>query len=146
VAPDRYLTAIDLESGNEIWRSSRFQVREAIGISKDGHTVFARTMQDTVIAIRTAPDTMAVEWLSDAGFGYDFAACMLIEDQEEVVFGTKNGLLIALGRHDGGVRWKRKVGVTAIATPVPTEAGILVSDLDGCVALIDRDHIASDRH
>ena len=138
VAPDRFMTALQLATGREIWRSPRYQVREAIGISADNRTVFARTMQDTVIAVRAAADTMAVEWLTDAGFGYDFAACMLIEDQGEVLFGTKNGLLLALDRADGHLLWQRKVGVTALATPVPAPGGLLVSDLDGKVVRLKR--------
>ena len=138
VAPDRFMTALETATGREVWRSQRFQVREAIGVSADGRTVFARTMRDTVIAIRADPDTMALEWLTDAGFGYDIAACMLIDDEGEIVFGTKNGLVIALDRTDGRVRWKRKIGVTVLATPVPAAGRLLLSDLDGKVVALDR--------
>jgi outer membrane protein assembly factor BamB len=138
VAPDRFMTALDGATGRKVWRSKRFQVREAIGVSSDGKTVFARTMRDTVVALRTDADSLAVEWLTDAGFGYDIAPCMLVEDRGEVIFGTKNGLVIALGRNDGRVLWERKIGVTVVATPVPTKWGILVSDLDGRVVILEK--------
>jgi outer membrane protein assembly factor BamB len=76
---------------------------------------------------------MALEWVTDAGFGYDIAPCMLIEDQGKVIVGTKNGLVFALDRADGRVLWRRKVGVTVLATPVIVPGGLLVSDLDGRV-------------
>ena len=138
VAPDRFMTALDAATGRKVWRSKRFQVREAIGISSDGETVFARTMRDTVVALRTDADSLSVEWLTHPGFGYDIAPCMLIEDRGEVIFGTKNGLVIALDRNDGRVLWQHKIGVTVVATPVPAMGGILVSDLDGRVVMLEK--------
>lgn len=35
VAPDHYLTALDIHSGKELWRSNEATVRESIGISED---------------------------------------------------------------------------------------------------------------
>ena len=32
VAPDRFMTALDLKTGKEIWRTNRHQVRESMGI------------------------------------------------------------------------------------------------------------------
>jgi len=133
VAPDRAMTALDAVTGRELWRSKRYQVREAIGISDDGQAVFARTMRDTVIAVRTDADTMAQEWVTDAGFGYDIAPCMLVGDQGKVIVGTKNGLVFALDRTDGRKLWCRKIGVTVLATPVIVPGGLLLSDLDGRV-------------
>jgi outer membrane protein assembly factor BamB/predicted phosphodiesterase len=138
VAPDRFMTALDEATGRQLWRSKRYQVREALGISSDRKTVFARTMRDTVIAVRADADTMEMEWLTDAGFGYDIAPCMLIEDEGEVIFGTKNGLVIALERTTGTLRWKHKIGVTVVATPVPVPGGLLVTDLDGRVVRLER--------
>ena len=63
---------------------------------------------------------------------------MLIEGQGEVLFGTKNGLLVSLDRADGHLRWQRKLGVTALATPVPAPGGVLLSDLDGKVVRLER--------
>ena len=96
-------------------------------------------MRDTVIAVRAEADSLEVEWLVDAGFGYDIAACMLLEDKGEVIFGTKNGLVIALDRKEGRVRWKRKIGVTVVATPVPAGEGLVVADLDGRVVFLAQD-------
>ncbi len=36
-APDRSLTAIDIETGKALWRTNEATVRESIGISEDGN-------------------------------------------------------------------------------------------------------------
>ena len=48
-APDRKLTAIDIETGNQLWRTGKYQVRETVGISEDGNNFFIRTMNDTIL-------------------------------------------------------------------------------------------------
>lgn len=140
VAPDRYMTALDAASGRQVWRSRRYMVREAVGRSADGRTVFARTMRDTVVAVKAAPDSLEAEWVTNAGFGYDIAPCMPVERAGEVVVGTKNGLVLGLDRRDGKVLWKRKIGVTVVATPAAVPAGLLLADLDGRVVLLERTH------
>ena len=50
-APDRKLTALDIETGTELWRTSKYQVRETVGMSEDGNKLFIRTMNDTILAL-----------------------------------------------------------------------------------------------
>lgn len=136
VAPDRFMTAVDAATGRTVWRTNRFQVREAIGLTADRRSVVVRTMRDTVAALATEPDTAAVHWITNAGFGYDIAPAMPAEHGGEVVVGTKNGLVLGLDREDGRVRWRRKIGVTVVATPAVLPDGLLLSDLDGRIVLL----------
>ena len=39
-APDRKLTAIDIESGNQLWRTGKYKVRETVGLSEDRSKTF----------------------------------------------------------------------------------------------------------
>jgi len=136
-APDRYMTAIDAETGKTVWRSNRYQVRETVGISEDGHRVYARCMTDTVVALSSSSSSLSVLWATPCGYGYDIDPSMPIEKDGVVFFGTKNGLVIALDAKTGHVLWKHRVGETIVHTPVPLEARcVLVSDLDGRLSLI----------
>lgn len=54
VAPDRYMTAIDIATGKTLWRNNDATVRESIGISADGKWVYGKTMQDTIVAYNTS--------------------------------------------------------------------------------------------
>ena len=53
-APDRYFTCLDAETGAEVWRTKEYKVRETVGLSEDGKTVYSKCMWDTVVAISTS--------------------------------------------------------------------------------------------
>ncbi len=136
-APDRYLTAIDAASGATIWRLNQFAVRETVGISGDGACVYVRTTTDNVVAFAASGAKPEVLWTSNCGYGYDIDPSMPIEKDGMVFFGTKNGLVYALEGRTGTVRWKYKIGVTVVNTPVPLNAReVLVTDLDGRIMLL----------
>ena len=43
------MTAIDAETGRQIWRTSNYMVRESIGISEDQSRFYVRAMQDSIL-------------------------------------------------------------------------------------------------
>jgi len=136
-APDRYLTALDAATGAAIWRTNQFAVRETVGTSKDGSRVYARCTTDNVIAVSTSGTQPEVLWNSNCGYGYDIDPSMPVEKDGTVFFGTKNGMVYALEGRNGAVRWKYRIGVTVVNTPVPVSAKqVLVTDLDGRIMLI----------
>ena len=137
VAPDRFMTAIDNQTGQTIWRSNRFRVRETIGLSEDRKRVYARTMQDTLLAISAFSEQYKVLWADDYQFGYDIASSMIAEKDGVVYVVTKNGLILSLNGNDGRLRWKYKVGNALLNTPLPIDVHqVVLTDLDGNVFLL----------
>lgn len=140
VAPDRYMTAIDAESGETVWRTNRYKVRESIGISEDGKTVFARCMEDTVVAFSTLSEEPKLRWTSHCGYGYDIDPCMPVEKDGLLFFGTKNGFVFALDSKTGDVKWQHRVGVALVNTVVPLDGHrVLLTDMDGRVMMLADD-------
>jgi outer membrane protein assembly factor BamB/predicted phosphodiesterase len=140
VAPDRRMTAINLATGREVWRTDRWAVRESIGLSEDGRRVYVRTTQDVIAAVSTAADTPEPVWETNAGFGYDINSAMLVEKDGVVFYGTKNGLLLALDAATGAVKWRHRVGVALLNTVTPLSASeVVVTDFDGRVSLVIAD-------
>jgi outer membrane protein assembly factor BamB/predicted phosphodiesterase len=138
VGPDRFMTAIDAQTGKTVWRSKRFQVRECVGISEDGQRVYARCMTDTVVAFSTTAPTQTTVWISACGYGYDIDPSMPIEHNGEVMFGTKNGLVYGLEATSGKVLWVHRIGVTVVNTPAIVDSHrLLVTDLDGSLTLLE---------
>jgi len=136
-APDRYLTAIDAASGTPVWRTNQFAVREMIGISQNRARIYARCTTDTVVALSTTASNPEVLWSANCGYGYDIDPSMPVEKDGTVFFGTKNGMVYALDARTGAVRWKYRMGVTVVNTPVAINSRqALVTDLDGRVTLI----------
>jgi outer membrane protein assembly factor BamB len=114
VAPDRYMTAIDIASGKEIWRTSRHQVRESMGGSPDGSLIFAKLMNDTVIAVSASENFPKTIWAVNAGFGYEHNPCPLLATNELVIAATRNGILVAIDPKTRSIVWKYKAGNSSV--------------------------------
>lgn len=117
--PERAMTAIDLNSGRQLWRTYQSKVRESIGLSKDGRRIYVKTMQDSIVCYAADGKAPRELWATDCGFGYEHARVMLVE-KDGVAFATnKDGLVIALDGKTGRLLWKHKIGNTVINTVVP---------------------------
>jgi outer membrane protein assembly factor BamB len=146
VAPDRQMTAIEAESGRQIWRTGKYQVRESIGLSEDASRVYVRTMNDHFHAFATGKLEPEEVWGRNAGFGYDINSGMLVEKEGVVFYGTKNGLLLALNGATGEILWQHKLGTGVMNTVLPiSKRFVLVTDFDGNVALIENSRVNSTR-
>ena len=114
VAPDRYMTAIDLATGKEIWRTNLHQVRESMGASPDGSVVYAKLMNDTVIAISSSGNLPKTEWTVNAGFGYEHNPCPVTATDKLVIAATRNGMLVAIDTETRKIVWKYKAGNSSV--------------------------------
>ena len=112
-------------------------MRETVGVSKDGRRVYARCINDTVVAVSASALKPEVLWTIDCGYGYDIDPSMPVEKNGTVFFGTKNGMVYALDGRTGALRWKYRIGVTVVNTPVPISAQrVMFTDLDGRIVLL----------
>jgi glucose dehydrogenase len=137
-APDRYLTTIDIRSGQTLWRTNQIAVRESIGMSENGDLVYGKTMQDTIVAFRTQKDRPVVAWKLNAGNGYEHAPSMLIEKEGEVFFGTRNGVVYAIDPAKQQITWAFKIDNSMVNTVNPISAKqVIASTMDGKLCLIE---------
>lgn len=119
--PQRAMTAIDIETGNTVWRTFQSMVRETIGLSEDKERIYSKTLNDSIVCYSTKGDQPHKLWASNVGFGYEHAPSMQVE-KNGVVFGsTKEGLIFALEATTGKVLWKHKTGNSLISTVVPLD-------------------------
>ena len=118
--PQRAMTAIDIETGNTVWRTFQSMVRETIGLSEDKERIYSKTMNDSIVCYSKGDQPHKL-WASNVGFGYEHAPSMQVE-KNGVVFGsTKEGLIFALEATTGKVLWKHKTGNSLISTVVPLD-------------------------
>lgn len=132
-APDRYFTCLDAETGEQIWRTKEYKVRETVGMSEDGKTVYSKCMWDTIVAIHTTPHPIAnsplpiahseasptPRWVTHADFGYEHNPAMPLEKEGTLWVSTKNGLLLGMDAKTGEVLWRHKIGNSILNTPLP---------------------------
>ncbi len=136
-APDRKLTAIDIQSGIEVWRTGKYKVRETVGLSEDGEKLFIRTMNDTILALPVSDKLEKPLWITNCGFGYDISSAQIVEKDGVIFYATKNGMIYSLDSETGKILWQYKItnGFVNTIAPISKEE-IITTDFDGKVKLI----------
>jgi outer membrane protein assembly factor BamB len=138
VAPDRFLTAIDMNNGNTLWRNKEVSVRESIGISTDGKWLYFKTMSDGFAVFPTGRDAQTLAWKKDIGFGYEHVPNMPIEKAGKVYFGTKNGIVYCVDPYTREKLWRYRIDNSMVNTVNFSAANELVAaTMDGKVTLLD---------
>ena len=118
-APDRYFTCLDAETGEQVWRTKEYKVRETVGMSEDGKTVYSKCMWDTVVAMDATTKEPITRWVTHADFGYEHNPAMPLEKNGTLWVSTKNGLLLGMDAETGKVLWRHKIGNSILNTPLP---------------------------
>ncbi len=115
------MTALDEMTGREIWRTNQHQVRESMGTSPDGALVYAKLMNDTVIAVSTSESYPKTIWKVDAGFGYEHNPCPITATGRTVLIATRDGVLVAINAETKKILWKYKAGNSSVNKIVPAK-------------------------
>ncbi|MEO7310177.1 MAG: PQQ-binding-like beta-propeller repeat protein [Chitinophagaceae bacterium] len=138
VAPDRYLTALDATTGAALWRSNEAAVRESIGITSDGKWVVAKTMNDSIVAFATSREKQSPAWFVNCQYAYDHVPSQLVEKNGLLFFGTRIGVVYAVGSFTRQVAWAYKIDNSMVNTVrVIDGSHIVASTMDGKVVLLE---------
>ena len=136
VAPDRYLTAIDLQNGRTLWRTNESAVRESIGISEDGKTIYGKCMNDSVVAFSANSSFQKASWKINVGYGYEHVPSMLIEKDKRLFFGTRNGVVYSINLNHHTTDWSYKIDNSMVNTVRVFGHSLIASTMDGKVVLL----------
>jgi outer membrane protein assembly factor BamB len=139
VAPDRYMTVLDAENGNVIWRKKNNEehVRESMGLSSDSSLVYAKTMEGKLIGVSTSLPDMQITWHSDLGLNYEIAPTAIVEKENIIYVPSNSGLIVAVNR-DGSVLWKHKISNCLITSIVPVSQNkVIGTTMDGKVTCLE---------
>jgi outer membrane protein assembly factor BamB/predicted phosphohydrolase len=138
VAPDRHMTALDENTGREIWDSGKYSCRESIGISANGNLVFIKNMTEgNVDAFFTTVANQQLAWECKADLGYEIAPSPLIESGKFLYVPTATGVIVAINTKTHQVAWKHKICNALINSVLPIGKGrILVSTMDGQIVCL----------
>ena len=131
VAPDRYITNIDLATGRQIWRVKVRKVRESTGISADGTTFYAKTMDGEMLAVPMNCDNYTELWCTDVGWGYDHNFCPLTVVGDNIYMANRRGKVAAVDKSGIVVSVGKFAGSAANDIRVDDSGAIWVSFIEG---------------
>lgn len=137
VAPDKFLSAIDSETGKTLWRTNAATIRESIGISADNKLIYGKTMNDDIVAFKTGREKTELAWRMNCGFGYEHVPSMLVENNGAVYFGTKSGVTYSINPITQKINWAYKLDNSMINTVnVVGKNTVVAATMDGKVAIL----------
>lgn len=138
VAPDRFMTALDLNTGKQIWREKKdnYRVRESMGLSPDSKLVYAKTMDGELIGVSTQHDSMNVAWKAALRLPYELAPTAIYNDGNTVFVPSHSGLLSAVSSKSGKVLWQYKISNGMINPSLVLKGKVVVSTMDGKIAML----------
>jgi len=139
VAPDRYMTALDANSGNQLWRHTikDNRMRESIGISQDSSLIYAKTMDGKVFGVSTLSGDFNIQWESSLQLPYELAPTPIIENNGLVFIPSHSGLVSALEQRTGDVIWQNKTSNTLVNAILPVKKNkVIVSTMDGKITFL----------
>jgi len=140
VAPDRYMTALNAETGEVIWRKKDpdIRVRESMGISNDGSLVYAKTMDGELYGFSTKADSMQVSWKSTLKLPYELAPTAIIEHKGLVFVPSNSGLVCAVDRRTGEIAWQQKTSNCLVNSVMSINRNrVIVSTMDGKLSCLE---------
>jgi len=134
VAPDRFTTALDAVTGQEVWRSNQHIGRESIGISEDKKLVYIKDMNDSLHAFNSQSDLLERSWYVHCGFGYEISPSPIVEFNQLVFVPTHAGTVYAVDKNQKKLAWAFKMSNALINNIIPLgKDKILMSSMDGKV-------------
>lgn len=139
VAPDRYMTAFDSQTGNVIWRKNMpgVRMRESIGLAADSSQTFIKTMDGNLYGVSATADTMQLLWKSPVEMGYELNPAAAVERDGVIFTPTHSGVVYAVNRKDYTLLWKHKLSNCLVNAVLPIgNRKVLVSTMDGKLACI----------
>ncbi|MDD4817546.1 MAG: metallophosphoesterase [Victivallaceae bacterium] len=110
VAPDRYLTIFDRETGEVKLRTNQYKFRESLGPATDGKHAYAKTMDGELAVIDV--DAAAVEKVIDLGLGYEHTPVPPCEAFGDVFVGGRQGDLVRVDPASGKIKWRHRCGTS----------------------------------
>lgn len=135
VAPDRVSTALDRNTGKQIWREkNENKVRESLGMSEDGKVAYAKTMDGELVAMSLEGDKYELLWKVDMGMGYEHAPCIVIEKDGYIYAGSRHGLLAVINAATHKVEVSYHMGSSEVnGFDVDAQGNIYCSLIEGTI-------------
>ncbi len=136
--PDKFISAIDFNSGKTIFRSNNFNSWESIGIDEKKNLLFIKSLVDTIYTLSLSDTIPKLKWKSALGYGLDTNPINISVITNKVLVPAKNGLLYVLDKETGDLLKTFFLGKSRLNEIIPiNKSQIIISNMDGKIYLIN---------
>lgn len=140
VAPDRFMTALDAETGKVIWRQQMKEgrVRESMGISADANLVYVKTMDGQLFGVSAKADSLQIGLNTALKLPYELSPSEIVESKGRIYVPSNSGLATAIDRKSGRLIWQYKSSNALVNPMLPFgKSSVLMSTMDGKIVRLD---------
>lgn len=135
--PDKFISAIDFNSGKTVFRSNDFNSWESIGIDEQKQILFIKGLVDTIYAL-SLYDIPKLKWKSALGYGLDTNPINISVIENKVLIPAKNGHLYILEKETGKLLKSFFLGNSRLnEILLISKSQLIISNMDGKVYLIN---------
>lgn len=132
-----FLYCFDALTGEILWASKDAGGRESIGLSRDGKTLYVKSVKDNVVAIDAESAGYRTVWTTDCGFGGEYGPTRVTSTDRCVFAATATGKVYCLDKESGKVLWHHRFSSTLITSAHPVgDHELIVTTMDGKVFLM----------
>ncbi len=129
VAPDRYLTIIDLETGKTVYRTKEYKVRESLAYSDATGKAYAKTMDGELLSFTFPADELQGEVVTDLTMGYEHNPCPAFEKDGIVYSGSRGGVVSGMRASDNQFLFRFKCGNSSVLRFTEGPNGTVLANL-----------------
>lgn len=130
--PDKFISAIDFQTGKTLFRSNEFNSWESIGIDENKSLLFIKGLIDTLYAIDIENSKNKLKWKTFLDYGLDTNPVPISEKFGLVFIPAKNGILYIVNKNNGKIFDKIFLGNARLNDVIVINKNtILISNMDG---------------
>jgi len=145
VTPQRFLTILDIKTGETLLRTNKWKVRESMGKSQDGKWFYAKTMNGELLRLPLSDDLELTEEslianskVLDLKIGYEHNPAPIVENNGEIYIGSRKGEVIIVDAEKFEVVELIRLGSSSInGFSVDTNGSVWTSLIEGGIYLLD---------
>lgn len=130
--PDKFISAIDSQTGQTLFRSNEFNGWESIGINNKKSLLFIKSLVDTLYAIDVEDSIINLKWKTYLGYGLDTNPIPISEKSGMIFLPAKDGTLYIIDETTGKLIQKFFLGNARLNDVIIINSKcLIVSNMDG---------------
>lgn len=145
VTPQRFLTILDINTGETLLRTSKWKVRESMGKSQDGKFFYAKTMDGELLRLPLSDDLELTEEnlvkeskVLDLKIGYEHNPAVILENNGKIYLGSRKGEVVIVDANKFEVIKTLNLGTSSVNGFTTDNNGtVWTSLIDGGIYQLD---------
>ncbi|MGE5363387.1 MAG: PQQ-binding-like beta-propeller repeat protein [Bacteroidota bacterium] len=132
-APDKFVSAIDINLGKTAWRKNDYQSWESIGLSEDAKRLFVKSFSDKFYIVNAANGKKISE--INLKYGVNIMPTVPVEKAGQILVGLENGTLYSVDKTNKAEALLFAGTARLHSVQVMDEGLFAVSNMDGKIVI-----------